>query len=160
MGVAGNHEIEEDAQQNRFQAFETRYRYPFEESGSDSPQYYSFDAAGARPDARRATGECSAVLLRGAHDGQGKRGGAKLRVRPVNSSVLPMRCVHTATHCGVQRTPCRQLRLLRLLFMPFSSFCGIGVCRPACMHIARTSPCPLASANDVASRLVAHPAKG
>jgi len=94
MGVAGNHEIEQDAQQNRFQAFETRYRYPFEESGSDSPQYYSFDAAGARPDARRATGECSAVLLRGAHDGQGKRGGAKLRVRPVNSSVLPMRFAH------------------------------------------------------------------
>ena len=54
MGVAGNHEIEEDARRHRFQAFETRYRYPYAESGSDSPQYYSFNAAGTCSPARLA----------------------------------------------------------------------------------------------------------
>ncbi|KAK9839253.1 hypothetical protein WJX81_004396 [Elliptochloris bilobata] len=46
MAVSGNHEVEPDADGKTFQAYETRYRYPHAESGSESQQEYSFDAAG------------------------------------------------------------------------------------------------------------------
>lgn len=47
MGVSGNHEIEPDSRNNKFQAYETRYRFPYKESGSTSQHWYSFDVAGA-----------------------------------------------------------------------------------------------------------------
>ena len=160
MGVAGNHEIEQDAQHNRFQAFETRYRYPFEESGSDSPQYYSFDAAGARPETRRATGECCAVLRRGAHDRQGKWAGAKLRVGGKNSNVQPMRYARDDTLCRAADTMTAAKAARTLTHAMFCWLCVTGTCRPARMRIARASPRLLASANDVASRLFAPPVVG
>ena len=47
MGVGGNHEEEPDSEGIKFQAYEARFRYPYQESGSSSPHFYSFDVAGA-----------------------------------------------------------------------------------------------------------------
>ena len=47
MAVSGNHEQEPDHKGATYQAYKTRYIYPYKESKSPSHQEYSFDAAGA-----------------------------------------------------------------------------------------------------------------
>ncbi|XP_024515666.1 purple acid phosphatase 18 [Selaginella moellendorffii] len=47
MVTEGNHEIERIPLISSFRAYNTRWRMPYEESGSDSNLYYSFDVAGA-----------------------------------------------------------------------------------------------------------------
>ena len=47
MGIGGNHEEEPDSEGIKFQAYEARFQYPYQESGSSSPHFYSFDVAGA-----------------------------------------------------------------------------------------------------------------
>ena len=46
MVIEGNHEIERDAANQTFLAYENRFRVPYKESGSPSPLFYSFDLAG------------------------------------------------------------------------------------------------------------------
>ncbi|XP_057836512.1 purple acid phosphatase 15 [Cryptomeria japonica] len=46
MVVEGNHEIEEQVEHKMFTAYQSRFAFPSEESGSRSPFYYSFDAGG------------------------------------------------------------------------------------------------------------------
>lgn len=47
MAVSGNHEVEKDHRGETYQAYKTRYIYPYKESKSLSHQEYSFNAAGA-----------------------------------------------------------------------------------------------------------------
>lgn len=47
MVIEGNHEVETDAKGRSFQAYGSRYRVPYAESGSPSNLYYSFDLPGA-----------------------------------------------------------------------------------------------------------------
>ena len=47
MAVSGNHEQEPDHKGETYQAYKTRYIYPYKESKSPSHQEYSFNAAGA-----------------------------------------------------------------------------------------------------------------
>lgn len=46
MVLEGNHEIEEQAQNQTFAAYSSRFAFPSEESGSSSTFYYSFNAGG------------------------------------------------------------------------------------------------------------------
>ncbi|XP_052185132.1 purple acid phosphatase 15 isoform X2 [Diospyros lotus] len=46
MVVEGNHEMEEQIQNQTFVAYRSRFAFPSEESGSQSPFYYSFNAGG------------------------------------------------------------------------------------------------------------------
>lgn len=46
MVVEGNHEIEEQAENQTFVAYSSRFAFPSEESGSSSTFYYSFNAGG------------------------------------------------------------------------------------------------------------------
>lgn len=46
MVIEGNHEIEEQAENQTFVAYRSRFAFPSEESGSSSPFYYSFNAGG------------------------------------------------------------------------------------------------------------------
>lgn len=46
MMVQGNHEIELQAQNRTFASYSSRYAFPFKESGSSSPFYYSFNSGG------------------------------------------------------------------------------------------------------------------
>ncbi|XP_060179387.1 purple acid phosphatase 15-like isoform X1 [Lycium barbarum] len=46
MVVEGNHEIEEQAENQTFAAYRSRFAFPSKESGSSSPFYYSFNAGG------------------------------------------------------------------------------------------------------------------
>lgn len=46
MMVQGNHEIEEQAQNRTFASYSARFAFPYKESGSSSPFYYSFNAGG------------------------------------------------------------------------------------------------------------------
>ncbi|KAL6526667.1 Purple acid phosphatase 15 [Orobanche gracilis] len=46
MMVQGNHEIEEQAENRTFASYTSRFAFPYKESGSSSPFYYSFDAGG------------------------------------------------------------------------------------------------------------------
>ncbi|KAF5193406.1 Purple acid phosphatase [Thalictrum thalictroides] len=46
MVVEGNHEIEEQARNQTFAAYSSRFAFPSEESGSSSTFYYSFNAGG------------------------------------------------------------------------------------------------------------------
>lgn len=46
MVVEGNHEIEEQAENQTFAAYSSRFAFPSEESGSSSTFYYSFNAGG------------------------------------------------------------------------------------------------------------------
>ncbi|CAN4120788.1 unnamed protein product [Withania somnifera] len=46
MVVEGNHEIEEQAENQTFAAYRSRFAFPSKESGSSSPFYYSFSAGG------------------------------------------------------------------------------------------------------------------
>lgn len=46
MVVEGNHEIEEQAKNQTFVAYSSRFAFPSEESGSSSKFYYSFNAGG------------------------------------------------------------------------------------------------------------------
>ncbi|EPS72247.1 purple acid phosphatase, partial [Genlisea aurea] len=46
MMVQGNHEIEEQAENKTFVSYKSRFAFPFKESGSSSPFYYSFSAGG------------------------------------------------------------------------------------------------------------------
>lgn len=39
-------QVERDLSGKSFQAYTNRYRYPHDESGSQSPHYYSFNLAG------------------------------------------------------------------------------------------------------------------
>lgn len=44
--VQGNHEIEEQAKNQTFASYISRFAFPSKESRSSSPFYYSFDAGG------------------------------------------------------------------------------------------------------------------
>lgn len=44
--VQGNHEIEEQAEKRTFESYKSRFAFPYKESGSSSPFYYSFNAGG------------------------------------------------------------------------------------------------------------------
>ncbi|KAF6135756.1 hypothetical protein GIB67_028612 [Kingdonia uniflora] len=46
MAIEGNHEIEEQAENQTFAAYSSRFAFPSEESGSSSTFYYSFNAGG------------------------------------------------------------------------------------------------------------------
>lgn len=46
MVEEGNHEIEEQAENQTFAAYRSRFAFPSKESGSSSPFYYSFNAGG------------------------------------------------------------------------------------------------------------------
>ncbi|TMX03589.1 hypothetical protein EJD97_015703 [Solanum chilense] len=46
MVLEGNHEIEEQAENQTFAAYRSRFAFPSKESGSSSPLYYSFNAGG------------------------------------------------------------------------------------------------------------------
>lgn len=46
MVIEGNHEIEEQAENQTFVAYSSRFAFPSEESGSSSTFYYSFNAGG------------------------------------------------------------------------------------------------------------------
>jgi hypothetical protein len=46
MVVEGNHEIEQQAENQTFVAYSSRFAFPSEESGSSSTFYYSFNAGG------------------------------------------------------------------------------------------------------------------
>ncbi|CAA3030308.1 purple acid phosphatase 15 isoform X2 [Olea europaea var. sylvestris] len=46
MMVQGNHEIELQAQNRTFASYSSRYAFPYKESGSSSPFYYSFNSGG------------------------------------------------------------------------------------------------------------------
>lgn len=46
MVVEGNHEIEQQAGNQTFAAYSSRFAFPSEESGSSSSFYYSFNAGG------------------------------------------------------------------------------------------------------------------
>ena len=46
MVIEGNHDIEEQAENQVFVAYSSRFAFPSEESGSLSTLYYSFDAGG------------------------------------------------------------------------------------------------------------------
>lgn len=46
MVIEGNHEIEEQAGNQSFVAYSSRFSFPSEESGSSSTFYYSFNAGG------------------------------------------------------------------------------------------------------------------
>ncbi|KAI4303904.1 hypothetical protein MLD38_039486 [Melastoma candidum] len=46
MVIEGNHEIEEQAENQTFVAYSSRFAFPSEESGSSSTLYYSFNAGG------------------------------------------------------------------------------------------------------------------
>jgi len=46
MVVEGNHEIEEQAENQTFVAYSSRFAFPSEESQSKSTFYYSFNAGG------------------------------------------------------------------------------------------------------------------
>uniref|UniRef100_A0A1J3ECL3 Purple acid phosphatase n=1 Tax=Noccaea caerulescens TaxID=107243 RepID=A0A1J3ECL3_NOCCA len=46
MVIEGNHEIEVQAENKTFEAYSSRFAFPFKESGSPSPLYYSFNAGG------------------------------------------------------------------------------------------------------------------
>lgn len=46
MVIEGNHEIEEQAGNQSFIAYSSRFAFPSEESKSSSPFYYSFNAGG------------------------------------------------------------------------------------------------------------------
>ncbi|XP_034685008.1 purple acid phosphatase 15-like isoform X1 [Vitis riparia] len=46
MAVEGNHEIEEQAENQTFVAYSSRFAFPSKESGSSSTFYYSFNAGG------------------------------------------------------------------------------------------------------------------
>ncbi|KAJ8530742.1 hypothetical protein K7X08_023623 [Anisodus acutangulus] len=46
MVVEGNHEMEEQAENETFAAYRSRFAFPSKESGSSSPFYYSFNAGG------------------------------------------------------------------------------------------------------------------
>lgn len=46
MVIEGNHEIEEQAGNQSFVAYSSRFAFPSEESGSSSTFYYSFNAGG------------------------------------------------------------------------------------------------------------------
>ncbi|KAL1211928.1 Purple acid phosphatase 15 [Cardamine amara subsp. amara] len=46
MVVEGNHEIELQAEDKKFEAYSSRFAFPFKESGSSSTLYYSFNAGG------------------------------------------------------------------------------------------------------------------
>ncbi|KAF8050932.1 hypothetical protein N665_1852s0002 [Sinapis alba] len=46
MVIEGNHEIELQAENKTFEAYSSRFAFPFKESGSSSKMYYSFNAGG------------------------------------------------------------------------------------------------------------------
>ncbi|KAL9827913.1 Purple acid phosphatase 15 [Arabidopsis thaliana] len=46
MVIEGNHEIELQAENKTFEAYSSRFAFPFNESGSSSTLYYSFNAGG------------------------------------------------------------------------------------------------------------------
>lgn len=46
MVVEGNHEIEQQAENQTFVSYSSRFAFPSEESGSSSTLYYSFNAGG------------------------------------------------------------------------------------------------------------------
>lgn len=46
MVVEGNHEIEQQAENQTFVAYSSRFAFPSDESGSSSTFYYSFNAGG------------------------------------------------------------------------------------------------------------------
>jgi len=46
MVVEGNHELEEQAENQTFMAYSSRFAFPSEESQSMSTLYYSFNAGG------------------------------------------------------------------------------------------------------------------
>jgi hypothetical protein len=46
MVVEGNHEIEQQAENQTFVAYSSRFAFPSKESGSSSTFYYSFNAGG------------------------------------------------------------------------------------------------------------------
>lgn len=46
MVIEGNHEIEEQAENQTFVAYSSRFAFPSKESGSSSTFYYSFSAGG------------------------------------------------------------------------------------------------------------------
>ncbi|XP_010486254.1 PREDICTED: purple acid phosphatase 15 isoform X2 [Camelina sativa] len=46
MVIEGNHEIELQAENKTFEAYSSRFAFPFKESGSSSTLYYSFNAGG------------------------------------------------------------------------------------------------------------------
>lgn len=46
MVVEGNHELEEQGQHKKFEAYKSRFAFPSVESGSNSEFYYSFNAGG------------------------------------------------------------------------------------------------------------------
>ena len=97
MAVSGNHEVEKDDQGRSYQAYSTRYVYPYKESGSRSQQEYSFDAAGAR----RALG-CITTVFRVLGSCAGLQAGrARSRSTPFNAGVR-RRALGTAWLVGFQ----------------------------------------------------------
>lgn len=87
MVLEGNHEIEQQAQNQTFVAYSSRFAFPSEESGSSSTFYYSFNAGGIH------------VVMLGAYIAYDKSGN-----RPIFSKYLFLPCTLIAG-CKIKAMP-------------------------------------------------------